>query len=682
MMKRYLANLKVRAKMSLAATLLLIPLVFLSAQFLAKSGEDIDSTKQELMGIGYMLPLQNALGNLMLRRGYVAGNNAQNNQAGEFGKVNEELQKSLVELDAVHRDYGRTLNIAKELAEFRSNLVSLLAMNLQNDRPVHLERHYAVINQLLQLEKLISERSYLDLEPEAGPYYLVELSLKAIVPVSEIIGQMRYLAYGVLTGATSDIVTMLKVEERFGIVKFRHAEISGELLRIKTHVPDKADYFQTLFSNQDKLWESLYQLHKRYFEEKDRPAPNVAGRLYADAARNYKEALLGTAYQSLIILKEKLGARVSNLRTKQRSILALTLLLAISSGFLGLYMINQLSDSLKNAITVAENLAAGNIEFDINSDSRDEVGAFMGSLKIMVERLREVLRQVHQSAHEISLASQQVASTAEMLNNGAMDQAAHVEETGSALGEMVALIKSNAETAIQTDNTATTSVKNTQIGAENVLRAVASMREISERIHIVEEIASQTNLLALNATIEAARAGEHGRGFAVVATEVGKLAETSGQAAKQIQVLLRESSAISTSAASSLTLITTSMGETANKVIAIRKASEEQNEAAQQISESMGRLNQTTEQTASAAEELAATAEEMSSQTATLLDNLKFFRFGGSNDEMTAAGHHSSPRTPAAAARTVSRGPRKQGQPVTGFAKTDSAINSGDYEKF
>lgn len=668
--------------MSLAATLLLIPLIFLSAQFLAKSGEDIDSTKQELMGISYILPLQNVLSNLMLRRGHVAGNNTQNNQATEFGKVNEELQKNLAELDAAHKDHGRALNISKELAEFRSNLASLLSMNLQNDRTVHLERHYAVINQLLQLEKLISERSYLDLESEAGPYYLIELSLKAIVPVSEIIGQARYLAYGFLTGATPDIVTLLKVEERFGIVKFRHAEISGELVRIKTYLPEKADFLQTLFSNQDKLWDTFYQTHMRYFEQKDRPAPIVAGRAYAEAARNYKEALLSTAYQSLTILKEKLGARVSSLRTKQRSILALTLLLAISSGFLGLYMINQLSDSLKNAITVAENLAAGNIEFDIDSDSQDEVGAFMGSLKVMIERLRGVLRQVHQSAHEISLASQQVASTAEMLNNGAMDQAAHVEETGSALGEMVALIKSNADTAVETDNTATAAVKNTQIGAENVMQAVESMKEISERIQIVQEIASQTNLLALNATIEAARAGEHGRGFAVVATEVGKLADTSGQAAKQIQALLKESSAISTSAASSLNIITTSMQDTAHKVVNIRKASEEQNEAAQQISESMGRLNQTTEQTASAAEELAATAEEMSSQTATLLENLKFFRFGNLADESDKVRHSSRTQT-AAIPRTTTAGARRtQGQPAIGLASSESAISSGDYEKF
>ena len=65
-------------------------------------------------------------------------------------------------------------------------------------------------------------------------------------------------------------------------------------------------------------------------------------------------------------------------------------------------------------------------------------------------------------------------------------------------------------------------------------------QEIGQMVDLITNIADQTNLLALNAAIEAARAGEQGRGFAVVAEEVRKLAEESGEAAKQIAGLVKE----------------------------------------------------------------------------------------------------------------------------------------------
>ena len=63
-------------------------------------------------------------------------------------------------------------------------------------------------------------------------------------------------------------------------------------------------------------------------------------------------------------------------------------------------------------------------------------------------------------------------------------------------------------------------------------------QEIGTIVDTISGIAGQTNLLALNAAIEAARAGEQGRGFAVVAEEVRKLAEQSQDAAKQIAELI------------------------------------------------------------------------------------------------------------------------------------------------
>ena len=68
----------------------------------------------------------------------------------------------------------------------------------------------------------------------------------------------------------------------------------------------------------------------------------------------------------------------------------------------------------------------------------------------------------------------------------------------------------------------------------------SKLEQITDFVNNIEDIASQTNLLSLNATIEAARAGEYGRGFSIVAEEIRKLADNSGEIAKEIQIVIKE----------------------------------------------------------------------------------------------------------------------------------------------
>jgi methyl-accepting chemotaxis protein len=67
------------------------------------------------------------------------------------------------------------------------------------------------------------------------------------------------------------------------------------------------------------------------------------------------------------------------------------------------------------------------------------------------------------------------------------------------------------------------------------------INEIGGKTKVINDTVFQTKLLSFNASVEAARAGEHGKGFSVVAEEVGKLAQMSGNSAKEITTLLESS---------------------------------------------------------------------------------------------------------------------------------------------
>ena len=306
----------------------------------------------------------------------------------------------------------------------------------------------------------------------------------------------------------------------------------------------------------------------------------------------------------------------------------LCLLLAIT---LGILITRSITNPLQYAVEISNRLGGGDLTMAIEVGSKDETGQLLNAMKNMVTNLIGIVSEVKGAAENVAAGSQQMSSSSEEMSQGSTEQAASAEEASSSMEQMASNIKQNADNALQTEKIAFKSAEDGQEGGKAVQQTVVAMKEIAEKISIIEEIARQTDLLALNAAIEAARAGEHGKGFAVVASEVRKLAERSQKAAGEISKLSGSSVEVAEAAGRMLTKIVPDIQKTAELVQEISAASNEQNTGAEQINKAIQQLDQVIQQNATASEEMASTSEELASQAEQLQSTIEFFKIDDSS---------------------------------------------------
>ncbi|RKD29316.1 methyl-accepting chemotaxis protein [Lacrimispora algidixylanolytica] len=334
---------------------------------------------------------------------------------------------------------------------------------------------------------------------------------------------------------------------------------------------------------------------------------------------------------------------------------------------------------IEGVVTAASNIAAGNLDIQLDIKSNDEIGIlsknfvsmadnlkliiedinyvlgamsngdftvtttkedkYVGSYRYILEAMHNIrltlsnaLLEIDHASEQVSTGASQVSDAAQALSQGATEQASSIEELSATITDISDRINQNASNALEANTLSQEASEGVLAGNQKMKDMIAAMNdiastsnEISKIIRTIDDIAFQTNILALNAAVEAARAGSAGKGFAVVADEVRNLAGKSAEAAKNTTTLIENAitaigngTKIAGETADALRLVVEKSNTSAVRIAEIAEASTAQADAVMQVTTGIDQISAVVQTTSATSEESAATSEELSAQAVTL----------------------------------------------------------------
>lgn len=236
-----------------------------------------------------------------------------------------------------------------------------------------------------------------------------------------------------------------------------------------------------------------------------------------------------------------------------------------------------ITNSLKNFIGLFSKVMQGDFTVDIAQNYTDDKENLLlnSCFNQFIERISTILYYVQKTTEKIAHATHSFKQTSKELAEYSQAEASSLEETYTTIQEAtnysekiasnaeiqsklsketdlsisdlkdrILGISKNAKEALNISILATTQASEGNSFMQTTIKGMdridTSTKKIAETITLISEISDKVNLLALNAAIEAARAGEGGRGFAVVAHEIGKLADSTADNAKNITNLVKQ----------------------------------------------------------------------------------------------------------------------------------------------
>ena len=290
-------------------------------------------------------------------------------------------------------------------------------------------------------------------------------------------------------------------------------------------------------------------------------------------------------------------------------------------------------DYIQEISSALDELGNGNLDIELSLDYSGEFSIIKESLLKASSNFKETLTDIVQIANQVANGSDQVSSASQMLAQATTEQASSLEELSATIDQISDQVGQNASDSVHAADYVKTVGSAANVSQDKMNQMMVAIDEINYKsseigkiIKTIDDIAFQTNILALNAAVEAARAGSAGKGFAVVADEVRNLAIKSSEAAKNTTLLIEDSvkavqngTFIAKETGDVLVQVIEGVNKTVELIDGISDASNSQAKAIAQAIEGLEQISAVVHTNSATAEESSASSEELYAQSEVLL---------------------------------------------------------------